>query len=121
MALSSRGSAPVQLGDLAADDSDLGRLRQPSVPQPVPALSQRSEDGGVHKAFRDPASQDVSVRAVSVVAVGADLDLFTAEVIARVDHEGTCARSDVDHHALLEALLVGMLCHLRRSLSNARD
>ena len=89
------------------------------MPQAVVALSERSEDGRIDVACSDLAPQDIGVRAIRVIALRADLYLVTVQVIVRVDHQCSGSRSDVHHHALLEAPLLVVLCH-RSELTQRR-
>src|SRR5207247_10294229 len=70
-----------------------------------------TEDARVTIAFGDLPPQDIGVRAICIVTLRADLDLFPLKFVGRVDDQRSGSGSDVDHHALLEAPLLVVLCH----------
>jgi hypothetical protein len=104
-------SAPVDLSDVAALDSDLGRGRQRVVPEAILALGQRSEYSRVYVAAGGFPAQHIRVHALSVISLRADLDFLTSQGITCVDNECTRTRSDIHHDALLELCLAVVLGH----------
>jgi hypothetical protein len=104
-------SAPVQLRDLTAHDQDGHGTRPAAMPQSVLTFCQRPENRRANVSATGLPAQHTGVNPLGVATLRTDLDLLTAQLVARIDDEGSGSRPDVDHDAALKIGLMVVLTH----------